>query len=74
MGALKGDDVSLEAQICRVSDAVAYLNHDIGDAIRAGVISEDDLPPGLQGSPRDAPLPADRHYGQRHSEILLEHC
>ena len=44
MGALKGDDVSLEAQICRVSDAVAYLNHDIGDAIRAGVISEDDLP------------------------------
>ena len=44
MGALKGDDVSLEAQVCRISDAVAYLNHDIGDAIRAGVISEDDLP------------------------------
>ncbi|CAI8035823.1 Deoxyguanosinetriphosphate triphosphohydrolase-like protein, partial [Geodia barretti] len=44
MGALKGEDVSLEAQICRISDAVAYLNHDIGDAIRAGVISEDNLP------------------------------
>ena len=44
MGALKGDEVSLEAQVCRISDAVAYLNHDIGDAIRAGVISEDDLP------------------------------
>ena len=44
MGALKGEAVTLEAQICRISDAVAYLNHDIGDAIRAGVISEDDLP------------------------------
>ncbi len=44
MGALKQDPVTLEAQICRISDAVAYLNHDIGDAIRAGVLSEDDLP------------------------------
>lgn len=44
MGALKEDVVTLEAQICRISDAVAYLNHDIGDAIRAGVLSEDDLP------------------------------
>jgi dGTPase len=38
------EDLSLEAQICRISDAVAYLNHDLADAIRAGLLSEDDLP------------------------------
>ena len=30
------DSLTLEAQIVRVSDAIAYLAHDIGDAIRAG--------------------------------------
>lgn len=41
-GAIQG--MSLEAQIVRISDAVAYLNHDIGDALRAGMITLDDLP------------------------------
>lgn len=35
---------SLEAQICQISDAIAYLNHDIKDAIRAGLLSEDKIP------------------------------
>ncbi len=35
---------SLEAQICQVSDAIAYLNHDIKDAIRAGLLSEEKIP------------------------------
>lgn len=35
---------TLEAQICRLADSVAYINHDIGDAIRAGLISEQALP------------------------------
>ncbi len=35
---------TLEARICRLADGVAYINHDFGDAIRAGVISERDLP------------------------------
>ena len=35
---------TLEGQIVKVADAVAYLNHDIGDAIRAGMLSEHDLP------------------------------
>ena len=38
------DRLTLEAQIVRFSDAIAYLAHDIGDAIRAGVLSEEDLP------------------------------
>ena len=37
-------DISLEGQIVRISDAVAYLNHDLGDAFRAGVLSPDEIP------------------------------
>ena len=35
---------TLEAQIARYADRIAYLNHDIDDAIRAGILSEGDLP------------------------------
>jgi dGTPase len=35
---------TLEGDICKISDAVAYINHDIGDAIRAGIITEKSLP------------------------------
>ena len=38
------DDLTLEAQVVRISDAVAYLNHDLADAFRAGIISPADLP------------------------------
>ena len=37
-------DLSMEGLVCRLADAVAYTNHDIADAIRAGMVSEDDLP------------------------------
>lgn len=33
-----------EGCIVRISDRIAYINHDIDDAIRAGVITADDLP------------------------------
>ncbi len=36
--------LSLEGQVCRVADAVAYLNHDLRDAFRAGILVENDLP------------------------------
>ena len=35
---------TLEGAVCRISDIVAYINHDIDDAARAGIISECDLP------------------------------
>lgn len=35
---------TLEGQIVRVCDKVAYINHDIDDACRAGIISEEDIP------------------------------
>ena len=34
----------LEGRIVRMADRIAYINHDIEDAVRAGVISRDDLP------------------------------
>lgn len=35
---------TLEGQIVKLSDRIAYLNHDIDDAIRAGVMKTGDLP------------------------------
>jgi dGTPase len=35
---------TLEGRIVRIVDRVAYINHDIDDAIRAGVLDERDLP------------------------------
>ena len=35
---------NLEGRVVRISDRIAYINHDIGDAIRGGIIKEDDIP------------------------------
>ena len=49
---------SLEAQIVRLVDRIAYINHDIDDAVRAGVLAQDELPAedlailGARGSER----------------------
>jgi dGTPase len=37
---------TVEGQITRVADIIAYVNHDIDDAIRAGLLKEKDLPKG----------------------------
>jgi len=36
---------TLEGQIVAIADRVAYVNHDIDDAIRGGILTEKDLPP-----------------------------
>jgi len=43
-GDMEDIPTTLEGQVCRLADSVAYINHDIGDAARAGLITEDDLP------------------------------
>jgi dGTPase len=35
---------TLEGQIVKIADSLAYLNHDIDDAVRAGVLRIEDLP------------------------------
>ena len=50
---------TLEGEVCKIADIVAYINHDIGDAIRAGIITEGDLP-----------VPAATVLGHSHSERI----
>jgi len=40
----KGYPKTREGEIVRIADRIAYVNHDVDDALRAGVISWDDLP------------------------------
>lgn len=54
-----GVPVTLEGQAVKVADAIAYLNHDIVDAVRAGVIGEADLPASTQ-----------RELGRSHAERI----
>ena len=41
-----GDELpkTLEGRIVRIADRIAYVNHDVDDAVRAGVLAETDLP------------------------------
>ena len=50
---------TLEAQVVRFADRIAYLNHDLDDAVRAGVLSPGELPA--------APLAV---LGQTHSDRI----
>src|SRR5581483_9404085 len=52
-----GVPATLEGQVTKLADAVAYLNHDIADAIRAGLLSEEELPEMVQ-----------ERIGRRHSQ------
>jgi len=42
----KQPPATLEGRVVHLSDRIAYINHDIDDAIRAGLISEEALPRG----------------------------
>lgn len=39
-----GSPNTLEGQIVQLSDKIAYINHDIDDAIRGGILREEDIP------------------------------
>ncbi len=53
------EGMGMEAQVIRISDAVAYLNHDLLDAFRAGILLEEDLPREVR-----------KVLGTRHSERI----
>ena len=38
------EPATLEGKVVRIVDRVAYINHDIDDAVRAGVLDQDELP------------------------------
>ena len=39
-----GNPFTLEGKIVRLSDKIAYIHHDMDDAIRGGILTEDDVP------------------------------
>lgn len=46
----KSRALTLEGDIVRISDIIAYVNHDIDDGIRAGIITESDIPAGIRNT------------------------
>jgi dGTPase len=66
---------TLEGKIVRLLDRVAYINHDIDDALRAGVIAESDLPADAiaeLGDTRPHRIDALIHDLVEHSEVAGE--
>ena len=41
---MSGNPCTLEGVVVSISDRIAYVNHDIDDAIRAGILTQEDLP------------------------------
>jgi dGTPase len=65
------EPATLEGRIVRVIDRVAYINHDIDDAVRAGLLREEDLPEGpiaVLGASGSARIDALVHDMVEHSE------
>jgi dGTPase len=63
---------TLEGRIVRVMDRVAYINHDIDDAVRAGLLREDELPGepiAVLGSSGSARIDALVHDMVEHSAL-----
>ena len=56
---------TLEGQIVRRADQIAYVNHDIDDAIRAGVLTREDIPRSI------AKILGDSH-GQRINTLVCD--
>src|SRR5712691_2794478 len=44
----KSRALTLEGDIVRISDIIAYVNHDIDDGVRAGIIAADDIPKDIR--------------------------
>jgi dGTPase len=43
-GSVSGTPATLEGSVVKISDGIAYMNHDLDDAIQAGIISPGDIP------------------------------
>ncbi|HEX9501166.1 MAG TPA: HD domain-containing protein, partial [Thermoanaerobaculia bacterium] len=46
----KSRALTLEGDIVRISDIIAYVNHDIDDGIRAGLLTADDIPKEIRNA------------------------
>jgi len=60
-----GTPATLEGKVVSLADRIAYINHDIDDAIRAGILHESDLP-------RDAVRVLGDSHGKRINSMILD--
>jgi dGTPase len=60
-----GEDVpaTLEGQIVKTADRIAYINHDIDDAVRAGVMSDSEIPEAITAV-------LGKHHGERITALV----
>ena len=63
---------TIEGQIARVADIIAYVNHDIDDAVRAGLLRHEDCLPVRHGDSRAELVAADRPHGDRRRGQTLD--
>jgi dGTPase len=42
-----GNPATLEGRVVMLSDKIAYMNHDIDDALRSGLLRQDEIPPDI---------------------------
>lgn len=61
----KKDPITLEGQIVKICDRIAYINHDIDDSVRANIITLDDLP-------KDCLNVLGRDHGDRINNMVLD--
>ena len=57
--------VTLEGRIVRLADRIAYINHDIDDALRAGILTDEDLP-------KDAAAVLGTRYSARINTLICD--
>ncbi|AYE33348.1 deoxyguanosinetriphosphate triphosphohydrolase [Clostridium septicum] len=48
LGIVKNKAKTLEGRVVKISDKIAYLNHDIDDSIRAGLLEDKDIPKNIR--------------------------
>lgn len=70
LGALTGRNpkalpATLEGQLVRLSDVIAYVNHDLDDAIRGGLIKRSDIPADLRAA-------LGENYSQRLNTMITD--
>lgn len=51
----KGKPHTLEGKVVRLSDKIAYIHHDMDDAVRAGILKESDVPKEIREILGDTP-------------------
>ena len=56
---------TIEGQVARVADIIAYVNHDLDDAVRAGLLTSSQLPPGVGETLGRTLVGAHRPHGHR---------